>query len=109
MHSLLIRQWDELDFIARHFAEMAGFPFGLRQLDAFLTRRHEVPPDMTWPIHRRTAEDDKMRILHGDDCDRIPWLEHQQASCLESIAGNIDHAVDHVDRPFLVAGVERKP
>src|SRR5262245_27516257 len=108
MHSLLIRQRDELDFVARHFAEMAGFPFGLRLLDAFLARGHKIPPDMTWSVHTRAAEDDKMCIGHGSDHDGVSRFEYQQASCLESIADNIDDAVDHVDRPFLVAGVERK-
>ena len=31
--------------LAWHLAEMAGFPFRLGLLDAFLPRRYEIPPD----------------------------------------------------------------
>src|SRR5262249_1006161 len=58
----LVWQRDELDFIARHFPEMTGFPFGFGLLDAFLPGRNKIPPDVPRAIHRCAPEDDKMRV-----------------------------------------------
>jgi hypothetical protein len=81
---------DELDFVARHLVEMAGFPVRLGLLDALLARGNEIPPDVTRPIHRRAAEDDEMGVGHGGNRHGVAGLEDEQASGFELVAGNID-------------------
>ena len=39
---------------------------------------------------------------------RVAGLEHQQAVAAELVAGDVDLAVEHIDRALLVVGVERQ-
>src|SRR3569832_2769914 len=83
---LFLGQRDELQFVARHLAEMAGLPVGLRLLDPVLPRRHEIPPEVPWPVHRRAAEDDEMRVGRGRHRGGVAGLEHEELAGLEAVA-----------------------
>src|SRR5262249_52278077 len=64
-NGLAIRQRNELHFVARHDIETRGLPVSLCLLDAVLARGHEIPPDVTWPFERGTADNGDMALRHG--------------------------------------------
>src|SRR3954463_6997493 len=105
---LFRRQRDELDLVAGHLLEMTRGPFRLGLFDTLLPRRHEIPPDMARAIHRRAAKDGEMCVGQRADGDLVTGLEHQQAVAPELVAGNVDLAIEHVDRAFFEVGVERQ-
>src|SRR5215472_8897989 len=96
--NLRLRQRNELDFVARHLAEVAGRPFGFGLLDPILARRNEVPPDMPWPVHGGATQNHHMRVGHGLERDVIAWAQHQEALAAEPVATDIDLAVEHINR-----------
>src|SRR5215831_19070470 len=90
----LLRQWNELDFVARNLAEMAGRPFGFGLLDSFLARRDEIPPDVPRSIHSGAAHDHQVRIGDGIERKAIARAQHKQALAAKPVAGDVDLAID---------------
>ncbi len=72
--------------------------------------RDETKFHQMWrgPIHRRAADDHKMRIGRGGDRHRVAGAKDQQTPGFKSVAGNIEHTVDDIDGTFFVAGIERQ-
>src|SRR5258708_58129 len=79
-HRSLLRQWDELDLVARHLLEVSGGPFGLGLFDAVFARGDEIPPDVPRAIERLAAEQRDVRIGYRANGDVVARLEHQQTS-----------------------------
>src|SRR5262245_47007573 len=73
----LPRQRNELRIASNH-GEPALLPIGFGLLDALLTRRDEVPPNIARAVHCGTPHDDKMRVGDRFDGDAVTGAEHQQ-------------------------------
>src|SRR3712207_5449454 len=56
-HRHALGQRDELLLVARHFAEAARLPIGLRLLDPLAGGGDEVPEQVPRAVHRRAAEE----------------------------------------------------
>src|SRR5262252_7993126 len=104
----LLRQWNKLNLVARHLAEVASLPLLFRLVDPFLARGDEIPPDVARAVHRRAAEHNEMRVGGRRDRRGIAGLEYEEPPGFEFITGDIDRAIDHVDRTFLMTDVERQ-
>src|SRR6266516_7811854 len=105
--SLAFRQRDELGF-ARHRRESSGLPVFLGLLDPLLARGHEIPPDIARAFQCRAAEEHQPRGAYRPHTDAVAGTEHQKPRAFERLAGDIDLAFDHIDRAFLVVGIERR-
>src|ERR1700692_908561 len=85
----------------------AGFPVLFGLLDPLLGGGDEIPPDMARAFQRVAAEEHHPRWfdrLHGDAVARP---EEPQPRPFIAFIGDLDLAVDHIDRALLMIGIER--
>src|SRR3984893_7052405 len=101
-----LRQRNELMFVG-DMGETAALPVLLGLLDPFLAGGDKIPPDVTRAFQRVAAEKHHPRRFCRLDGDAVAGPEDQQTCPLMAIAGNLDLAIDHIDRVFLVIRVER--
>src|SRR5690606_5635895 len=79
-------------------APIRGAPFGLGELDAFLRRGDEVPPDVTRSVERCTAEDHQPRAsLAGRHGDAVAGPKHHHLARFEFLSGDRDRALYDID------------
>ena len=106
--NLTFRQGNEFFLVSRHDVESPAAPLLLRLLDPFLRRRHEVPPYMARRSERGTPEDhEASAVLPCLDGNLVAGTEHQQPIGREAVTGNVDRAVEHVDRTLFPVGAHR--
>src|SRR5215467_9214442 len=101
-----LRQRNEL-VLLRNRSEAAGFPVLFGLLDPLLAGGDEIPPDMARALQCVAAQKHhpgRLERLHGD---AVAWAEYEQARAFIALIGDLDFAVDEIDRPLLVIGVER--
>ena len=85
----------------RNRGEAAGFPVLLGLLDPLLAGRDEIPPQVPRAFQRVAAEKHHAGRLQGLDGDAIAGPEDQEPRRLVSLVGDLDLAVDQIDRALL--------
>src|ERR1700759_174578 len=78
LSSVSVRKRNEFGCVAGNDIETTGLPVGLGGFDAVLARGDEIPPDVPWPIHRRSADDNEMGVAGSLDRDQVARLEHEE-------------------------------
>ena len=85
----------------------AGFPVLLGLLDPLLAGGDEIPPDMARAFQRIAAEKHHPRRLQRLHGDAVAGPKDQQPRPFIALVGDLDLAIDDIDRALLVIGVER--
>src|SRR5450755_1955823 len=106
MGDRLFRQRNELVFVG-DMRETAALPVLFGLLDPFLAGGDKIPPDVTRAFQRVAAEKHHPRRFCRLDGDAVAGPKDQQTWPLMAIAGNLDLAIDHIDRALLMIRVER--
>lgn len=88
--------------------EAAGFPVLLRLFDALLARGDEIPPDVARAFQRGAAEEHQPRFRLRANRNSVAGSEDQQARAFKIVGGDLDLAVDDIDRALLGVGIERR-
>src|SRR5262245_15800958 len=96
-----LRQRNEL-VLLRNRGEAAGFPVLFCLLDPLLAGGDEIPPYMARALQRIAAQKhhpSRQESLHSDAVART---EYEQARAFIALIGDLDLAVNEIDRPLLM-------
>ena len=90
--SVIFRQRNKFRFVARNACKMALTPIVLGCGNAIFRTRHEVPPNMTRPFHRLSAEQHQPRVRFSKDRNAIAGLENEKLAGIKRLPRDIDAA-----------------
>src|SRR3990170_8677006 len=83
--------------VARNSVELCHLPIGFGLLDAILSRRDEVPPDVPGAVHGLAPEGHKAGVGFCPDGDAVTRPKDKQLPGAKDIARNLNLAGDCVD------------
>src|SRR5665213_724105 len=99
----LLRQRNEFVFVG-NMREATGLPVLLGLLDPLLAGGNEIPPDVARAFQRIAAEEHHPGWLQRLDGNAVAGPEDQQPWRFVALSGDLDLAIDQIDRALLMIG-----